>query len=148
MANEQELAAVIDKWIVTYNAKDIDNFMTIFADTCDVILPEGRYTNKAEVRTAFLRWFATLPNDFITVDLLVTKDPYVTCEWTSVSTNTGPIRTPGGVVPATNKTATIHGVDVVKIENGLIVEERMYFDRLDYYIKIGLVPSSAPPVTA
>ena len=56
--------------------------------------------------------------------------------------NTGPITMPTGEkLPATNKTVRIRGCDAARVENGHIVDHRVYFDQMELITQLGLAPS-------
>lgn len=56
--------------------------------------------------------------------------------------NTGPITTrTGEQLPATNKTLRIRGCDAATVENGRIVDHRIYFDQVEFMSQLGLAPS-------
>jgi ketosteroid isomerase-like protein len=56
--------------------------------------------------------------------------------------NTGPLTTPSGTAPATGKRIRVRGCDVATVTNGLIVEHRFYFDQLEFFGQLGLVPEA------
>jgi limonene-1,2-epoxide hydrolase len=54
-------------------------------------------------------------------------------------TNTGPLPTPAGEVPATGRTVTLKMASLFRIDgDGLIVEERRYFDPMALFTQLGL----------
>jgi ketosteroid isomerase-like protein len=56
-------------------------------------------------------------------------------------TNTGPITLPTGEqLPATNKTIRIRGCDAATVENGRIVDYRLYYDQMEFLNQLGLAP--------
>ncbi len=56
--------------------------------------------------------------------------------------NTGPLTMPTGEkLPATNKTIRIRGCDAATVENGHIVDYRMYYDQMELLEQLGLAPS-------
>ena len=55
--------------------------------------------------------------------------------------NTGPLTMPTGEkLPATNKRVRIRGCDLATVEDGHIVEYRLYFDQMDFLDQLGLTP--------
>ncbi len=60
-------------------------------------------------------------------------------EWTVVATNTGPLATPAGEVPATGRTVTLTGASLLQItDDELIAEEHRYFDTMAMLTQLGL----------
>lgn len=57
--------------------------------------------------------------------------------------NTGPLAMPdGSTLPATGKTVTMRGADVVTVEDGLITSHRFYFDQMSFLAQLGLMPEA------
>ena len=47
-------------------------------------------------------------------------------------------------IPATNRRIRGKGVEFIRIENGKVVEERLYFDQLEFLTDLGLMEAPAP----
>lgn len=47
-------------------------------------------------------------------------------------------------IPATNRCIRGKGVEFIRIENGKVVEERLYFDQLEFLTDLGLMEAPAP----
>ena len=63
----------------------------------------------------------------------------VAVEFVIHSTNSGPIQTPKGPIPATNKRIRLHGASLLRIApDGSIAEERRFFDALSFMAQLGL----------
>jgi len=58
-------------------------------------------------------------------------------------THTGPLESSFGTVAPTNKRISVNAVEVFKIRNGQILEDRHYFDLLTILSQLGV----APPMT-
>jgi ketosteroid isomerase-like protein len=55
--------------------------------------------------------------------------------------NSGPLTMPTGEkLPATGKRVRMRGCDFATVENGHIVDYRVYFDQLDFLDQLGLAP--------
>lgn len=59
--------------------------------------------------------------------------------------HTGVWRTPDGDIPPTGSTVALPYVSIVTWRDGLIVEQRMSYDRLDLLRQLGLVPGASTP---
>ena len=55
-------------------------------------------------------------------------------------TNTGPLATPAGEVPATGRSMVLPFADVFRITDGRIAEHRIYYDGLGLLAQLGLLP--------
>jgi predicted ester cyclase len=58
-------------------------------------------------------------------------------------THTGPLESPTGTIAPTHKKVQGYGVQLLRVENGKIVEARLYFDQLDQMNQLGLIPQPA-----
>ena len=67
-------------------------------------------------------------------------------EWTVSGTNTGPMETPEGTIPATGKRVSVSGSDALTVRDGLIRSQRAYYDQLAFMTQLGLVPEGAASV--
>lgn len=61
-------------------------------------------------------------------------------EWSAHGTNTGPIETPEGTIPATGKPLTLRGCDAITVRDGRIRSHRVYYDQMAFTTQLGLVP--------
>ena len=64
-------------------------------------------------------------------------------EWWASGTHTGPLEGPDGAIPATGKSLTLRGCDVITVQDGLIQSQRVYFDQLSFLAQLGLIPEGA-----
>ena len=85
---------------------------------------------------------ATFSDLKITIDEFFVKDDKIYSYWTMTATNTGPLMTPMGEIPPTNKKVKISGMAVTHVVDGKIIEDVAYFDMLDMMMQLGftLVP--------
>ena len=65
-------------------------------------------------------------------------------EWTFVGTHTGPLSLPDGTdVPPSGKRLEIRGMELVKVREGKIVVDNLYYDTSAVAVQLGLVPEVA-----
>jgi len=70
---------------------------------------------------------------------IVGNDRELALEFQVTARNTAAMQTPKGPVPATNRTITLRGVSLVKLDgDGRILEERRYFDSGSLFVQLGL----------
>ncbi len=63
----------------------------------------------------------------------------VAVQFVVTATNTGSLPTPGGMLPATNKSVRLDGASFFKVgADGLILEEQRYFDTAQFFQQLGL----------
>jgi predicted ester cyclase len=54
-------------------------------------------------------------------------------------THQGTLEGPGGAIPPTNRRVSGKGAEFIRIEDGKVVEERLYFDQMDFLAQLGVV---------
>jgi predicted ester cyclase len=89
---------------------------------------------------AFVRAF---PDIRITVRNQVAGDDWVAFESHYEGMHEGALEGPGGAIPATNRHVTGTGAEFIRIEDGKVVEERLYFDQLEFLTQLGVIPQPA-----
>ena len=73
----------------------------------------------------------------LTVNDVVATGDTVVGRWTASGTHGGPL----GDIPATGKPITITGINIIRFEDGKMVEEWENFDELAMLQQIGVVPT-------
>jgi steroid delta-isomerase-like uncharacterized protein len=75
------------------------------------------------------------------VSFLPAGEGFAIAEWTYSAVNRGALTLPDGVdLPATGKRIRLPGISVFRIEAGLVVEERSYWDNAALYSQLGVLP--------
>ena len=65
-------------------------------------------------------------------------------EWTFVGTHTGPLPLPDGTeLPPTGKRVEVRGMEFVRVRDGKIVVDNLYYDNMAVAVQLGLVPEGA-----
>ena len=77
-----------------------------------------------------------MPDHRVTVQHLLAEGDLVADRWTSIGTHTGEIF---GIQP-TNKTLSVSGIDILRIENGKIKEVWHEEDNLGFMQQLGVIP--------
>lgn len=94
----------------------------------------------------FVGWVYTAYPDFrITLDEPLKLKDRIIYTFQAAGTNDGPL---SENMPATGKKMSFNGVSISKIENGKIIEERVYYNQLPIYKQLGykLVLAEEKPV--
>ncbi|CAL9479951.1 nuclear transport factor 2 family protein [Streptomyces sp. Tu 3180] len=126
---------------VTTN-QDAEAVAELFAEDAVALTPEaGELHGRYEIAEYWRRMTTALPDArFESVSAYECGDTAVDEGYYS-GRNTGPVRTPDGrTLPATQNAVRIRGVDIATVADGLIVDYRLYFDRLALLEQLGLPP--------
>ena len=88
-------------------------------------------------------WKSAFPDAKGTETSVVASGDTVVQEITWSGTNTGPMETPGGTMPATGKSASVRAVMVSTFDGDKIKETHHYFDMMSMLQQLGVMPSGA-----
>ena len=89
------------------------------------------------------RFYYVPPQSDRIVVLLVDGD-HVVEQARYVGTHTGPLRDPSGrEIPATGKPFDFRFVGIFRVEAGTIRSIRIYYDQLELFMQLGLLPGAA-----
>jgi predicted ester cyclase len=118
-----------------------------------LVSPNIRFTAPGDVRLVgkdafagyFTSWLKGFPDARMTVRHEIVSGPWVVQEYTFEGTHRGTLNGPLGEIAPTQRTVTGKGVQLIRIEDDLVVEYRLYFDMLETLSQIGalLIPVKA-----
>ena len=117
----------------------------VFAEDAEILLPGRAPIRGREAIGDFVRQFlVAFPDYTLTIQSLIAEGDTVALEFSSAGTHAGPLRLPGGEVPATGKRFSHAGVIVAtRDRNGKLSSYHEYFDRLEFMAQLGLMPTPA-----
>ena len=138
--SEARIRTVMD----AFNQHDSGGFSAAYAS--DAVVYDPQYSEPLRGRDAIRKdveaFFETFPDISGSAERVFEKGSEVAFEASFKGTNKGPLRTPGGDVPPTNKPVTMMGAVFVRFNGrGEIDEERRYFDIGAMLAQLGVTPS-------
>jgi steroid delta-isomerase-like uncharacterized protein len=101
--------------------------------------------NPMGTRDGFRQSVASLkeafPDSKMVIEDLITEGDKVVVRVTMQGTNTGPLSMgPGSTIPATGKSLTATGIDIIQFAGGKVVEHWGEFDMMGMMQQLGLIP--------
>ena len=139
-----EVKDTATRFVSAFNAHDESALHALHAEHIKFNAPGGFKANNAKDATAFaMRWLKAYPTGKMTVRSEIVSAPWVIQEIVMEGVHTAPLEGPTGTIPATHKKFVGYGVQILKVENGKIVEARLYYDQLDTMSQLGLIPAPA-----
>ena len=104
--------------------------------------PDPGHSGKGldDVKAMLTQMLTAFPDLHVTPDFLIAEGDTVVAYLTLTGTNSGPM----GNMPATNKSFTINGIDILRIQNGKAVERWGVFDDMALMTQIGMMGGEAP----
>ncbi len=142
MGQARDLAA---RWFALFDAGDVEGATALAADDCEVTMPGtgtmDRQTFAGVVLPMWLRAFGEGRRHEI-LDVVEEGDVAVVRVRFS-GTNTGPMATPQGEIPATGRHVSFENCAVVTAAGGRITSWHSYFDQMSMLTQLGIVPEPA-----
>jgi steroid delta-isomerase-like uncharacterized protein len=135
---------VTTEGVEAFNAHDEQRLRALYADDAVLEAPGPARLEGAEQAVEYIMvWLRAFPDARQTIDNEIASGDWVVQEFTFTGTHTGALSAPEGDIPPTNRNLTGHGVQIARVREGKIVEERVYFDQVDVLTQLGVLPEPA-----
>ena len=136
---------LLDYYVERYNAGDLDAVMDLYAEDSVQLMPDGFFEGRDTIRDRLAQELDAFSDVAHRVESFVDQGDAFADEWTFVGTHTGPFSLPDGTeVPPTGRRVEIRGMEFVKMRDGKIVVDNLYYDSMAVAAQLGLVPEGAP----
>ena len=137
-------ANLLDRYVEQYNAGDLDSCMDLYAEDAVQLMHDGIFEGRTAIQTRLARDLTAFPDATYTVVSFVEQGDSFADEWTFVGTHMGPFLMPDGTeAPATGKRVEIKGMELVKVRDGKIVVDNLYYDSIMAPLQLGLLLEGA-----
>ncbi|MGH3505638.1 MAG: ester cyclase [Nocardioidaceae bacterium] len=141
----ERFRSLLEKYVELYNAGDLDGVMDLYAEDSVQLMPDGIFEGRRAIRDRLgqeLAAFSDLAHRYISY---VEEDEAFADEWLFMGTHTGPFVLPDGTeVPATGKRVQVQGMELVRMRDGKITVDNLYYDNLAVAAQLGLLPQQVP----
>ena len=137
---------VVERFYQDFNTRNVnkEEAQRIFDPGLVSSDPSGTYSG-IDAFVAYVQGYLTAaPDSKINLKHVVESGDLVVVEGTFTGTNTGPLASPQGTMPATGKSFMLPYADVFEVKNGKIAKHRTYFDQMTFLGQLGLLPSPVP----
>lgn len=140
---------LLDRYVELYNAGDLVGIMDLYAEDAVQGMPEDTFEGRSKIRERLARELAAFSDVNWGVVSYVEQGDAFADEWFFEGTHTGPFLMPDGTEFApTGKRVRIDGMELVRMRDGRIVVDNLYYDNLSVAVQLGLVPEAATTTTA
>jgi steroid delta-isomerase-like uncharacterized protein len=140
MRTRTELEGTIDGYSEAWNRHDVDAILALHSD--DSVFENhtsgGRAVGKAELRALLEGVFTTFPDLKFATRRAYFADSVAVLEWTASATHTTTITRGARSFPATGKTLSWDGMDILPIRDGLIARKDVYADSISFLQQLGV----------
>ena len=139
-----EARHVAGEFVEAFNAHDEARLRSLDRD--DVVFegPGGVKLTGTDATTEYaMAWLRAFPDARMTVHQTIVGDGWAVQEFTFEGTHEDALRGPGGEIPATHRSLSGRGVQIMKVEGGKIADVHLYFDQVDVLTQLGVMPAMA-----
>lgn len=136
--------SLLERYVELYNAGDLDACMELYAEDALQLMPDGIFEGRTEIHDRLARDLTAFPDATYTVASFVEQGDAFADEWTFAGTQTGPFLLPDGTqLPPTGRRVQIRGMELVRVRDGEIVVDNLYYDLTAALAQLGLIPQGA-----
>jgi steroid delta-isomerase-like uncharacterized protein len=130
--------------ILAYNAKDWDEVARTITSNAiyDEVANRRTARGASDVITMWKGWGEAMPDSNGTIESALVSGNSVILELTWRGTHKGPLRTPGGDLPATGNTFEIRACMIVDVSDGQVRAMRHYFDMATMLTQLGIAAAA------
>jgi len=138
-------AEMARRTLQAYNDRDLDAMLTSVSPDVRITLPGGQLiSGREEMRAHEQQEWESFPDAHVEVRQVIDEGSMAVAEYIWAATNTGPLTLPdGSTLPATGKRIEVPCVTVVEVKDGLVAAERSYWDMMEAFQQLGLLPATA-----
>lgn len=135
-----DMLLIFGQWRQAVSTGDMSAFCVLYAE--DAVLFAPMSPDPVRGRDAIWQYESAMHAAFPEA-ALITRKPVidqetVAVEWEYSGKNTGPITTPMRIIPPTGQWMKIFGCSFLHFRDGLIAQERRYYDARTLYQQLGL----------
>lgn len=139
---ELDLKKVADKIIKTMNSSDPVAIANLYAP--DAVIIQADLSSPMHGREALLEYnkamYKAIPDFKANLTVVAYSTDTIVFEIDAVGTFTAPLATPDGEIPPTGNKVILKGAFIAKISpEGLVAEDRSYFDNLAFMKQLGVI---------
>lgn len=139
MAGEE---AVVRTVYDAFNDRDFDRASSVVSDDAEwTNVPTGETLRGRDGLRQFLQvWDDGFPDGRIEVSSVKSGEGFAVVEFVGRGTNSGPLKTPAGELPPTNRSVELRFCDVIEVSDGRISGGRTYWDMASLMTQLDVMP--------
>jgi steroid delta-isomerase-like uncharacterized protein len=131
---------VLNDFVEAFNAHDERRIRENYADNVVFEAPGGVRLEGPDATAAYaMAYIRAFPDVRLTITNQFESGGWVAYEGQFEGTHQDTLEGPAGAIPATNRRVTGRAVEILRIEDGKVTQERLYFDQLDFLTQLGVL---------
>ena len=137
--------SLLERYVELYNAGDLDGVMDLYAEDSVQLMPDGTFEGRSAIHDRLAKELAAFSDIAHRYVSYVEQGDVFADEWVFVGAHTGPLVLPDGTeLPPTGKRVEVKGMELVRVQDGKIVVDNLYYDNLAVAAQLGLHPQDVP----
>jgi predicted ester cyclase len=137
--------SLLERYVERYNAGDLDGVMDLYAEDSTQLMPDGTFVGRRAIRDRLAQELAAFSDIAHRYVSYVEEGDAFADEFVFVGTHTGPAILPDGTeLPPTGRRVEVPGMELVKVRDGKIVADNLYYDNLAVAVQLGVLPQGVP----
>jgi predicted ester cyclase len=136
---------LLEQYVERYNKGDLDGVMELYAEDAVQLMPDGTYEGRSAIRDRLakeLGAFSDLAHRYLSY---VEEGDAFADEFVFAGTHTGPLTLPdGSELPPTGRRVEVQGMELVRVRDGKVVVDNLYYDNVAVAAQLGLLPQDVP----
>ena len=137
--------SLLERYVELYNEGDLDGVMDLYAEDSSQLMPDGTFEGRSAIKDRLAKELASFSDIAHRYVSYVEQGDAFADEWVFVGTHTGPLVLPDGTeLPPTGKRVEVKGMELVRMKDGKIVVDNLYYDNVAVAAQLGLLPQSVP----
>jgi steroid delta-isomerase-like uncharacterized protein len=133
----------VRSWLDAYNRGDVEAMVGMCHADIELSNPDGTFRGADGVRVSFKPVVEATSQRRSEVRTVVEQGDLVVAEFVIHGTHTGPLVTPQGTVPPTDKTISLPIIGIFELRDGKLAAARAQYDRMALAAQLGLLPAPA-----
>jgi steroid delta-isomerase-like uncharacterized protein len=133
--------SLYDNW----NERQFDKIAELMAPDGEIVLvgSDTRFRGPSGAIEFSQMWAGGFPDGRVKIDNVIASGDHVVVQYTGTGTQTGPLKSPTGEIPATGRSITLDLCDIHEIRDGTIRRVQSYFDSASMLMQLGVIPEAA-----
>jgi predicted ester cyclase len=133
--------SLYDSW----NERQFDKIAELMAPDGEIVLvgSDTRFRGPSGAIEFSRMWADGFPDGRVKIDNVIASGDHVVVQYTGTGTQTGPLKSPTGEIPATGRSITLDLCDIQEIRDGTIRLVQSYFDSASMLMQLGVIPEAA-----
>lgn len=142
-SDQTNAGSIVERITAAFNAKDMNQYLARQQPDIEILAPGGvSLHGRDEVKHYIAAQWSAFPDATMTIGEQFATETHAATEIELTGTNTGPLPTPQGPLPATGKPVAVRFAAIHHVKDGMAVSEHVYFDQVEMMTQLGLLPGS------